>query len=111
MTPVNTRKIDGTITQQSLTLNTVSKIPAESKRSPIPQTRNPAEIEENITVTPATAIATPQTAMQNEKITKAFIEDLLEEKIEIAKKLKAKGMNKEEISEITKLTITEIEEI
>ena len=29
------------------------------------------EIEENITVTPATAIATPQTAMQNEKITKA----------------------------------------
>ena len=34
-----------------------------------------------------------------------------EEKIEIAKKLKAKGMNKEEISEITKLTIKEIEEI
>ena len=48
---------------------------------------------------------------KNEKITKAFIEDLLEEKIEIAKKLKAKGMNKEEISEITKLTIKEIEEI
>ena len=33
------------------------------------------------------------------------------EKIEIAKILKEKGMNKEEISEITKLTIAEIEEI
>lgn len=59
------------MTQQSLTLNTVSKIPAESRRSPIPQTRNPAEIEENITVTPATAIAIPQTAMQNEKNNKS----------------------------------------
>ena len=33
------------------------------------------------------------------------------EKIEIAKILKEKGMNKKEISEITKLTIAEIEEI
>ena len=42
---------------------------------------------------------------------KGHLEGEKNEKIKIAKILKAKGMSKEEISEITKLTIKEIEEI